>query len=243
MKQLLNIQQAARFLNVSEMTVRRWTNAGALHCYRIGARRARRFRIEDLVAYLEMRDQPVSPPTGVPLGYNGLQAPAGTHLAHLPMDAFEALDLAIGYICNGLSNHETVCVVAPDHRMGQIVQRMRSSGVDPAACRHSGDCFFSEGMDTPMRQARFLAEVAERTGQRLRVFGDMAWAKEKGWGAQELRELEDLVNAAPSRAAGNLYLCQYALDRFSGQETLMAMETHSHCIYRGLLNHSPYHFP
>lgn len=240
MKSLLNIQQAARFLNVSEMTVRRWTNAGALRCYRVGTRRARRFSVEDLIAYLEGRHQSADPPR-VALGYNDLQAPDGAHLAHLPMDASEALDLAVAYLCEGLLNQETVCVVAPENRTGQIVRRLQLRGLDIAAYQQAEKCFFSSGMDTPVRQARYLADVAGQSGQRLRGFGDMTWAKEKGWGAQELRDLEDFVNGAPRPAAGNLFLCQYALDRFSGQETLMAMETHSHCIYRGMLNQSPYH--
>jgi hypothetical protein len=33
---LLDISEAAQFLNVSETSLRRWTNAGALACLRIG---------------------------------------------------------------------------------------------------------------------------------------------------------------------------------------------------------------
>jgi excisionase family DNA binding protein len=43
MEKLLNVKQAAELLNVSEMTVRRWTNAGLLACFRIGKKRERRF--------------------------------------------------------------------------------------------------------------------------------------------------------------------------------------------------------
>lgn len=32
---LLDIKDAARFLKVSEMTIRRWTNSGTLKCYRL----------------------------------------------------------------------------------------------------------------------------------------------------------------------------------------------------------------
>lgn len=192
------------------------------------------------MGYLEGRHPPAAP-AGVPLGYKGLQAPDGAHLAHLPLDADEALDFAVAYIGEGLLNQETVCVVAPEDRTGRLVRRLQRRGLDIAAYQQSGKCFFSSGLDTPVRQARYLADVAGQSGQRLRGFGDMTWAKEKGWGAQELRDLEDFVNAAPSPAAGSLFLCQYALDGFSGKETLMAMETHSHCIYRGSLNQSPYH--
>ncbi|MEM8564740.1 MAG: MEDS domain-containing protein [Pseudomonadota bacterium] len=45
---LLNITDAAIYLNVSKATLRRWTDAGRLHCLRIGARKERRFRQTDL---------------------------------------------------------------------------------------------------------------------------------------------------------------------------------------------------
>lgn len=53
---LLDIKQAARFLQVSETSLRRWTNAGHLACLRLGRKRERRFRRADLLAFME--DQP-----------------------------------------------------------------------------------------------------------------------------------------------------------------------------------------
>ena len=72
---LLDIEQAARFLNVSETSLRRWTNDGRLACLRVGRRRERRFRREDLLAFLE----------GEPAGRSGSSAAAaqGTHLCGL----------------------------------------------------------------------------------------------------------------------------------------------------------------
>lgn len=59
---LLDIKQAARFLQVSETSLRRWTNAGQLACLRVGRKRERRFRRADLLAFME--EQPVRNPTG-----------------------------------------------------------------------------------------------------------------------------------------------------------------------------------
>ena len=50
---LLNTRQAAEILNVSEVSIRRWTTAGTLACVRVGAKRERRFRREDLFAFLQ----------------------------------------------------------------------------------------------------------------------------------------------------------------------------------------------
>ncbi len=51
--ELLDIAQAAALLQVSETSLRRWTNRGELPCLRIGGRRERRFRRTDLLAFLE----------------------------------------------------------------------------------------------------------------------------------------------------------------------------------------------
>ena len=50
---LLDINGAARFLGVSASSLRRWTNSGRLACLRVGGRRERRFRVADLVAFLQ----------------------------------------------------------------------------------------------------------------------------------------------------------------------------------------------
>jgi len=60
---LLDIAQAAALLQVSEASLRRWTNRGLLPCLRIGGRRERRFRRADLLAFVER------PPEATPTGH------------------------------------------------------------------------------------------------------------------------------------------------------------------------------
>src|SRR2546421_9124060 len=59
---LLDIAQAAAFLHVSPMSLRRWTNSGRLSCFRVGGRRERRFRRADLLALLERNGEPARAP-------------------------------------------------------------------------------------------------------------------------------------------------------------------------------------
>lgn len=49
---LLTLDEAAAFLGVAKITLRRWTRKGELPCVRIGKRGDRRFRQEDLDAYI-----------------------------------------------------------------------------------------------------------------------------------------------------------------------------------------------
>src|SRR5207244_10267933 len=60
--ELLDIAQAAAFLHVSPMSLRRWTTSGRLPCFRVGGRRERRFRRADLLALLERSGEPMRAP-------------------------------------------------------------------------------------------------------------------------------------------------------------------------------------
>src|SRR5438132_7705110 len=50
---LLTTRDAATFLKVSEASIRRWTDSGLLPAHRVGRRRARRLREEDLRVFME----------------------------------------------------------------------------------------------------------------------------------------------------------------------------------------------
>jgi excisionase family DNA binding protein len=54
---LLTLQEAADFLQVSKITVRRWTRKGQLGCVRFGTRRDRRFYLEDLERFIHITAQ------------------------------------------------------------------------------------------------------------------------------------------------------------------------------------------
>jgi len=49
---LMTIHEVAQFLKVAPATVRRWTDAGQLKCYRVGNKKERRFEKNDVLRYL-----------------------------------------------------------------------------------------------------------------------------------------------------------------------------------------------
>ncbi len=239
LEQLLNIKETADFLNVSEMTIRRWTNDGTLPCYRIGGRRARRFRFQDLEAYLERNPSPVDS-VDVSLGVNDLSVPDGSHVTHLSLGDTESANVGVSYVTKGLIRNETVLMVCPAGISEQMLQMLQAQHIDVQTMLQAGRLYVSCGMDTPKRYARYISELAAQSVGHLRIFGDMTWTKAKGWVAKDLRELEEIVNLSSVKARGILFLCQYALNSFSGEEAMLAIETHSHSLYRGELKENPY---
>ena len=57
---LLGVREAAELLGVHANTLRRWSSRGLLKSYRVGPRGDRRFRQEDLDAFLDSLAQPVA---------------------------------------------------------------------------------------------------------------------------------------------------------------------------------------
>lgn len=239
MERLLNIKEAAEILNVAEMTVRRWTNAGLLRCYRVGGKRERRFRIEDMQEYLEKGSVRTGASHGAALGFGGLTAPDGSHMTHLSIDRREALEMGASYVLEGLRNDETVLLVAPKTETEKFINMLQESGVDVGNSQKKGKLNLSEGMDNPAAMSDCISRAAVASTGRFRVFGDMTWAKSKGWSLEALRNLEEATNALPS-PANKLFLCQYDLESFSATAAMMAVETHGYTIYRGEIRESPY---
>jgi len=54
---VMTVREVAHFLHIHVNTVRRWSDLGVLKAYRIGPRNDRRFRREDILAFLPLEDR------------------------------------------------------------------------------------------------------------------------------------------------------------------------------------------
>ena len=61
---LMTLDEAASYLGVAKITLRRWTRQGELPCVRIGRRKDRRFRRSDLDVYIRRNSRPNLKTTG-----------------------------------------------------------------------------------------------------------------------------------------------------------------------------------
>ena len=228
---LLDIREAAEYLHVSEMTIRRWTNSGALKCFRVGGKRERRFHMADLEDFIKGS-------SGFnlrPLGFWDLRAQDGAHLTHFYSGKKEALEVSTAYVAEGLKRGERVLAVMPPERSEELRANLKHQG----SRVERGQLFLSEGKDSPEKMIRYLASVVEEPGP-FRLVGDGAWTLRKNWNLEAIKTLEEAGESMDSKA-GRLFLCQYSLEDFSGAHIMMAAELHSHVIYKGGLVKSLYY--
>jgi excisionase family DNA binding protein len=235
MERLLDTKDAAEFLNVSEMSIRRWTNSGTLKCYRLGGKRERRFHMSNLEELLyDSQNHRLKP-----LGVGAQKAPDGSHMTHYYSGNSEALGVSLPYLLEGTKRGEALLAVMPPERCRELLANLEQQRYPVGNWLKSGRLTVTAGMDSPREMLRYLADFAARTNK-FRLVGDMIWTVRKGWDLAALRALEQALTLM-SPVENGLLLCQYSLEDFSGADIMMAAELHRQTIYKGRLEKSPYY--
>lgn len=235
MERLLDVKDAAEFLKVSEKSLRRWTASGKLSCYRVGGKRERRFRTQDLEEFVQGSQSDRLKPLGV----GGHRVPDGSHMTHFYSGKEEALGVSVPYVLEGITQGEIVVVVMPPERSRELLVNLDRQPHSVAMPLKSGRLNVSEGMDSPEEMMSYLGGIVRKT-DKFRLVGDMIWAIRKGWDLAALRSLEETPDSSRWRE-GRLFLCQYSLADFSGADIMMAAELHGQIMYKGTLRKSPFY--
>jgi excisionase family DNA binding protein len=233
---LLDISEAAQFLNVSETSLRRWTNDGLLACLRIGRRRERRFRRADLLAFLEH-------PTAAPSAGNGeggsmktqraedesVAAIHGNHLCGIYGTDAGRLDLVVPFLLEGLEKKSVCFLVAPVPAQTDILKAMKKKRPSLDSDIKAGRLIVSEHQRSPEEQFRFF-EVAMRKAEAegvdsFRVVGDM-WGLRLNVSSEQMIELELGFERLIVPQFPVVALCAYDARKFTGVELLDALKDH-----------------
>ena len=232
----LDIGEAAEFLSVSETSLRRWTNTGALRCLRVGRRRERRFHRADLLAFME--DQPSRSPltasraaadaTSRPLD-DSTTSTHGGHLCALFSSDLGRATLAVRFILEGLKEGSMVYLVASDrstkHILGSLEEKRPSLHKDIAV----GKLLFCDYQKDPRAQIKDfevqLDKAADAGTQSFRVFGD-TWQMRRKASAQGFADYEAAYDQFIVRRFPVTTVCAYDVRRFSGVDVLDALKTH-----------------
>lgn len=234
--ELLDISQAAEFLNVSETSLRRWTNSGRLPCLRVGQRRERRFRRADLLGFME--DQPSrlirtdAYPAAVSTGRQleeSITLRHGGHLCALYATDLGRVTLAVPFLVDGLREGSMTFLVAPVRARKDILRYLKGKRPSLERDISAGNLLLSDYHRGPRAQIKYfeaLVKVAAAAGaQSFRVFGD-TWGMRRKVSADRFAEYEAAYDQFIARGYPVITLCAYDVRRFSGVDVLNALKGH-----------------
>jgi transcriptional repressor of dcmA and dcmR len=234
--ELLDIGRAAALLNVSETSLRRWTNSGRLPCLRVGQRRERRFRRGDLLAFLEGRPSDISPHTGdaarqkiSSLSEGPVTLTFGSHLCGLYASDLGRITLAHPFLLAGLNEGSVCFLVGPVTTHRQVLKFLRKSRPSLDADIYAGRLLLSEYHPGTRGQNKYfralLDKMAAEGAQSFRIIGDM-WGMRSKSSAAALIQYEADYDQLIARNYPVVTLCIYDVRKFSGVEVLSTLKGH-----------------
>ena len=230
---LLTTIDAARYLNASPASIRRWSDAGLLHADRIGHRRARRFREEELLRFLRSSQPQPSSTSKIatsPLRIQDLIVPIGSHLITLYGADSGRERLAFPFLQDGLRSGSPCLVVATPALRQHYLRALRKHEVDVDAALASGMLRFlpTTPASAEERLASFEAAFTEAVSQRgspIRFVGEAVA------GLRSVRSLKSFATlehglTAMSKRFPIVMLCAYDCRAFSGTALLESLKWH-----------------
>ena len=237
---LLDIGEAARFLNVSATSLRRWTNAGVLECLRIGKRRERRFRRAALLAFME---QPaVAQRSGGATGRSPstrdsaaerLTVSHGSHLCAIYGSEAGRIALCVPFLLDGLREGSVCLLIAPATSRAKILKNLKElrSGLSSDVKEGRLICAaYERSCGAQLKSLERHLDKARKAGTTsLRVAGDIIGMRSH-CSAGELIEYEAALDARIINRYPVAILCLYDARKFSGVELLKALKTHREAL-------------
>ena len=230
---LLNTEEAARFLRVSEASIRRWSDAGLLPVRRIGGRRERRFREADLIQYLGAG----MPPAGVQPGpgqaavnVGGVALPLHSHLATFYNTDAGRMRLTIPFLADGIRSGQPCFLAAASDVAETYKKALSEQGLDVEAAMKSGMFVIVDGPGTTVQGAIDFWEQScwsvMAGGQTvIRVVGEMGSERKLFVSDAEMMTYEVAFNMIAKRFP-TVTLCQYDVREFDGETIFQAMRAH-----------------
>jgi excisionase family DNA binding protein len=249
--QLLTIEEAAQYLNVSKTSLRRWTKLEKLPCVRVGMRHERRFHKSDLDKFLIVTERSQEPlvaartarqaATQEKLAAGGAVASSAMH--HIALyfhDRDELWRLFRPYVADHLNVGAPFLYIHDENSREDVLARLRSEGWDPDRLAAEGllkllvpaEAYLRSGTFVPERMIDFMeaAILGWRASghNNILISGEMTWYLSGAPGVERMIEYENLLNNMLLRYPQVTIVCHYDLHRLSGAVALGGMCSHPH---------------
>jgi len=229
---LLNTREAARFLRVSEASIRRWSDANLLPAQRVGRRRERRFAQADLVRFLGQPTGDLRPaPTQVTtVNVGGTAVPLRSHLAPLYSTDLGGVRLSVPFLADGLRARQHCFLVAAGTALDRYAKTLTEAGIDFDAAVKGGHLTVvgwpgATVADVIANWELLFGQALAGGPTVLRVVGEMASERSMFASEDEMMDYEEAYELM-ARRFPVVTLCQYDAREFDGQIVLRVLKSH-----------------
>ncbi len=231
---LLTIAEAAEFLNVSKVTVRRWTNEGRLPCLRVGPRKERRFIKAELQKLLSGSEAVTGKSEGL----------SGRHQCLVCNDSAHELEAIADAVARHVAGGSQIVLLSSNEKKAALQQLLLASrGMDASSLISSGaikhltieSSYLLSGSFTAAKaiafvESQILEAVAHGADTQL-IVGDTDWiflgsSKDDQSLIAEVWDYEEQLNSLVAKYPGVEVLCPYALDKITAEVVVRTFMVH-----------------
>jgi excisionase family DNA binding protein len=229
--ELLNTAEAARFLRVSQASIRRWSDAGLIPGRRVGRRRERRFAESDLVQFLNRAEKPSvrAPRAAVHVG--GVPVPVPGHLATFYSSDAGRMRLTVPFLVEGLRSGQPCFLAATQDVLKLYAKALKNQdGFDFNRAVANGQ-FSAVGFDgaTVDRAVAYwegqFAAILSHSPAVIRHVGEMATVRRMFPSEDEMLRFEQAYDVM-CRRYPVAAICQYDVREFDGVAMLRVLKAH-----------------
>ncbi len=215
---MLNTAEAARFLRVSQASIRRWADSGRIPVSRVGGRRERRFKESDLVAFLDRsRTQ-----TEAAVNVGGAQVSAPGHLASFYSSDEGGMRLSIPFLADGLRHGQPSILVAAEPMVSRYTAALNlRPGNEFTAVSFGGGTAVMAIAEWEQR----LSELVAGGATLIRIVGEMSSERDMFDSEEEMLRYEEALDLM-SRRYPVIVICQYDARAFTGVALVRAFKAH-----------------
>ena len=236
-KRFLTISEAAEFLHVSEISLRRWTNSGKLRCFRVGGRSERRFLIDDLLAFMQSMDVHAEPLQAVETEAINDTGDAERHISLFFRDQEEKWQLLRPYLVDYLSSGAPAFYLQHRTSSELLMQQLRAEELPLDKLIARGLLRVLPPSQTYLLPGKFDAEwmleflemtiqaALEAGHKRILMTGELT-SIQGAPGVEQMAHYEAMLNPLVDRYPEVTIVCQYDLKSFTGDVILDALMTH-----------------
>jgi excisionase family DNA binding protein len=249
---LLTLDEAASFLGVSKVSLRRWTNSGLLACHRIGPQGRRRFDLEQLKKFAERSDTGTRHASEARYPLHRLnskpEAEPRPHVCVYFRNPVEQWEVFRRYFLHHYRRRQPTLYIRSASSESRIKEWLASEGLDFDEVTKSGLLQLLAADQTYLRAGHFSADAmvafvrqmiirASSEGYPAHLItGEMDWYFSRAPGVEEIHEYERRLNFLQDEFPEVTIVCQYDVSRFEVEAVVEACCTHPLIEWRGQLH-------